>query len=51
VRRVCIVADRGMISQETIEALEQSERGWLYFYSGRSLTFLCLAIQVLVWER
>ena len=21
-----------------------------YFYSGRSLTFLCLAIQVLVWE-
>ena len=28
VRRVCIVADRGMISQETIEVLEQPERGW-----------------------
>src|SRR3954453_1917856 len=26
--RVCIVADRGMISQETIAALEQPERGW-----------------------
>jgi transposase len=30
VRRVCIVADRGMISQETIEALERDERGWQY---------------------
>ena len=28
--RVCIVADRGMISQETIAALEQDERGWQY---------------------
>ena len=28
VRRVGIVADRGMISQETIAALEQDERGW-----------------------
>src|SRR3954465_217220 len=28
VRRVCIVADRGMISRETVEALEQPERGW-----------------------
>ena len=28
VRRVCVVADRGMISQETIEALERDERGW-----------------------
>jgi transposase len=35
VRRVCIVADRGMISQETIEALEQSERGWLYILGAR----------------
>ena len=26
--RVCIVADRGMISRETIEALEAEERGW-----------------------
>ena len=28
VRRVCLVADRGMISRETITALEQDERGW-----------------------
>lgn len=28
VRRVCIVADRGMIGKETIEALEQDERTW-----------------------
>src|SRR5947209_3341930 len=30
VRRVCIVADRGMISQQTIAALEQDDRGWQY---------------------
>ena len=35
VRRVCIVADRGMISQETIAALEQPERGWLYILGAR----------------
>src|SRR5512143_846061 len=35
VRRVCIVADRGMISQETIEALEQDERGWHYILGAR----------------
>ena len=35
VRRVCIVADRGMISQETIEALEQDERGWQYILGAR----------------
>jgi hypothetical protein len=35
VRRVCIVADRGMISQETIEALEKPERGWLYILGAR----------------
>jgi len=28
--RICIVADRGMISKETIEALEQDPRGWQY---------------------
>ena len=28
VRRVCVVADRGMISRETIAALERDERGW-----------------------
>src|SRR5512138_935449 len=33
--RVCIVADRGMISRETIEALEQQERGWLYILGAR----------------
>jgi hypothetical protein len=35
VRRVCIVADRGMISRETIEALEQDERGWRYILGAR----------------
>ena len=35
VRRVCIVADRGMISRETIEALERDERGWLYILGAR----------------
>jgi transposase len=35
VRRVCIVADRGMISKETIEALEQDERGWQYILGAR----------------
>ena len=35
VARVCIVADRGMISQETIEALEQDERGWQYILGAR----------------
>ena len=35
IRRVCIVADRGMISKETIEALEQDERGWQYILGAR----------------
>ena len=35
VRRVCIVADRGMISRETIEALEQPERDWQYILGAR----------------
>ena len=33
--RVCTVADRGMISKETIEALERDERGWLYILGAR----------------
>src|SRR3954453_3470113 len=35
VRRVCIVADRGMISRETVEALEQPGRGWQYILGAR----------------
>jgi transposase len=35
VGRVCIVADRGMISRETIEALERDERGWQYILGAR----------------
>ncbi len=35
VRQVCIVADRGMISQETMTALEQPERGWQYILGAR----------------
>ena len=33
--RVGIVADRGMISQGTIEALERDERGWQYILGAR----------------
>jgi len=33
IRRVCIVADRGMISQETIDDLEQ--QGWRYILGAR----------------
>jgi Transposase DDE domain len=35
VRRIGIVADRGMISQETLAALEQPERGWRYILGAR----------------
>src|SRR5512147_694011 len=35
VRRVCLVADRGMISQETIAALEHEDRGWQYILGAR----------------
>jgi transposase len=35
VRQVCIVADRGMISRETIAALEQPDRGWQYILGAR----------------
>jgi len=32
---VCIVADRGMISRETIAALEAEQRGWQYILGAR----------------
>jgi hypothetical protein len=35
VSRICVVADRGMISQETIAALEQPEQGWQYILGAR----------------
>jgi hypothetical protein len=35
IRRVCIVADRGMVSKETVEALEKEERGWSYILGAR----------------
>jgi Transposase DDE domain len=35
VNRVCIVADRGMISKETIEDLESDKRDWLYILGAR----------------
>jgi len=35
VGKVCIVADRGMISQETIEELEKPQRGWRYILGAR----------------
>lgn len=33
--QVCIVADRGMISQETIKELESEKRGWKYILGAR----------------
>ena len=33
--RVCVVADRGMISRETLAALEQPGRGWQYILGAR----------------
>jgi transposase len=35
IRRVCIVADRGMVSQKTIEALESAGRRWHYILGAR----------------
>lgn len=35
VGKVCIVADRGMISKETIAALEDKTRGWQYILGAR----------------
>ncbi len=35
VGKVCIVADRGMISKETIEELEKPDRKWLYILGAR----------------
>jgi Transposase DDE domain len=35
VTKVCIVADRGMISKETIEELEKQERSWQYILGAR----------------
>ena len=35
VTKVCIVADRGMISKETIEELEKEERGWQHILGAR----------------
>jgi hypothetical protein len=35
INRVCIVADRGMISKETIDELENDKRNWLYILGAR----------------
>ena len=35
VTKVCIVADRGMISKDTIAALEKDDRGWQYILGAR----------------
>jgi transposase len=35
VGKVCVVADRGMISQETIAVLEEKGRGWQYILGAR----------------
>jgi len=35
INRVCIVADRGMISKQTIEDLENDKRDWLYILGAR----------------
>jgi hypothetical protein len=35
VGRICIVADRGMVSKETIQELESENRGWKYILGAR----------------
>jgi transposase len=35
IQRICIVADRGMISRETLRELEKPERGWQYILGAR----------------
>lgn len=35
IQRVCIVADRGMISRETLAELEKPERAWQYILGAR----------------
>ena len=35
IRRICIVADRGMISKKTLEELESPERRWQYILGAR----------------
>ena len=35
INRVCIVADRGMISKETMDDLENDKRDWLYILGAR----------------
>ena len=35
IQRICIVADRGMISRETLTELEKPERGWQYILGAR----------------
>ena len=35
IRRICIVADRGMITKKTIEELESSARRWQYILGAR----------------
>jgi len=35
IQRVCIVADRGMMSKETVIELEKPERGWQYILGAR----------------
>ena len=51
VGKVCVVADRGMISQETIQALEQDERGWQYILGARMRSQNEVKDEVLSLER
>jgi len=45
--RVCVVADRGMISREVIRELEAEERGWLYILGARLRAYKEVRTQVL----
>jgi transposase len=35
IKKVCIVADRGMLSTETVQELEANKRGWCYILGAR----------------
>lgn len=47
IEQVCIVADRGMISRETLEALEKPGRKWLYILGAKMRAQKEVSLEVL----
>lgn len=47
IQRVCVVADRGMISKSTMGQLDHPERGWLYILGARMRSVKQVRLDVL----